>query len=235
MRNIQFATGELYHIYNRAVEGREIFHRKSYTTYFLESLLVGNTTLTMDQHWRRDRRNRKEVTASPLVEMIAMVLMPNHFHVFVRQLVDDGIPKLLQRVCNSFAKYLNKAEERKGGLFMGPYQAVHVSSDAQAQHLITYIHANPLDLGFSRWREGKISDWKKAEQRLTRYESSSLPLYLNSGTVHPLIRDLISVEFASTYHKEPGDHLKAIREWSERDLAHIEHALIEPYSTPGVE
>lgn len=227
MRSIQFATGEYYHLFNRAVEGREIFHMKRYTSYFLESLVVCNTKLDMNQHWRRDQRNRRQVMSDPLVEIAAFVLMPNHFHLLVRQLVDDGIPKLLQRACNSFAKYVNTFESRKGGLFMGPYQAVHISSDSQASHLFTYIHANPLDLRFPRWREGKVLDWDNAKHYLESYESSSLPLYLERGSVHPLARDVIAGSFAKAYYKKSSDHMNAIQFWSERGAEQVSHLTLE--------
>ena len=62
----------------------------------------------------------------PLVEVYAVTLMPNHFHILAKQLTDKGITKWLHRTCNSFSHAFNLIRSRKGTLFMGRFKAIPV-------------------------------------------------------------------------------------------------------------
>lgn len=225
IRTTQFANKEIYHICNRSVEGRNIFHTKAHVDYFLKSVIAANTTVDENPRWRRDPKHFSTLKKSPLVHIFCLTLLPNHFHFGVRQIVESGVQRFVQRVCNSFAKYFNLVEKRKGSLFMGRFSATHVSSDVQASHLITYIHANALDLRFPRWREGIVTDWSKAKPFLELYSNSSLPLYLGDNLGSPLIREIISRDFVDDFYQSPQAHWKAIQGWSERNIKFIEHFL----------
>jgi len=229
MRNIGLATDEIYHVCNRAVEGRNIFIRDKDNAYFLENLLIGNTESNLDHHWRRNPENLEKIKKNPLVEISCLCLMPNHFHIIMRQLVDNGIAKLMQRSCNSFAKYTNAKYERKGSLFMGPYKAMHISSENYATHLFTYIHANPLDLILPKWRDGELSksDWGRAKKFLKNYRYSSLPIFLCDKGADPLIKKLISTDLADTYYQDPKDYLSTIYDWSLEDYINIHNTTLE--------
>ena len=98
---------------------------------------------------------------------------------------------------------------------MSRYKAVHIKSDAQAAHIFSYIHGNPLDLKEPKWRNGKIGNWFIAKQFLQSYKWSSLGVY-TSTTTHPLIKRIINTEFAVNYFSSRSDHFEVLREWSSR-------------------
>ena len=77
-----------------------------------------------------------------LVEIIAFTTMPNHFHLLLRQLVDDGVSTFLRRWTNSYTRYFNTRHERIGPLFQGVFKSVAIHSDDQLLHVSRYIHIN---------------------------------------------------------------------------------------------
>lgn len=231
LRKDKLATNEIYHVCNRTVEGREIFVSPEDCVYFLETLFVGNTTATLPSNWRRDiftpRLEKILKKGRPLVSFRALTLMSDHLHFLIEQLVDNGIPYLMQRTCDSFAKYINKKYDRKGSLFMGRYKAVPIVSQAQANHIITYVHGNILDMFDPKWREGKIENWPKAKVFMEKYPWSTLGLFGKTGNSHPLISKFINKKFGENCYSRPGDYFNEIRNWSMRAKSGIEEYLLE--------
>lgn len=167
-------------------------------------------------------KNRKRI-----VDVYAITLMPNHFHICVKQLVDGGITRLMQRTCNSFSHYFNTKYERKGTLFMGRFQAVPILEDRQLFHLFVYIHANPLDMIMPKWRGGKIVDWQKVISFLKNYKWSSWGIYTNSSTQITEIQNLVTTDFPNSFLSEWGGLKKGLRGWSNRYYEHEKEIFLE--------
>jgi putative transposase len=81
------------------------------------------------------------------VEIVAFCLMPNHYHLLLKQLTPGGISNFIRLVGNSYTRYLNTAEQRVGPIFQGRFKSILVESDAYLLHLSRYIHLNPLATG----------------------------------------------------------------------------------------
>ena len=93
------------------------------------------------QYFEKQRKPRKL-----LVEILIFALMPNHFHLLLKQKRGGGIVKFMQKLGTGYTNYFNKKYKRVGGLFQGRFKAVLVSEEAHFIHLPFYIHTNPLDL-----------------------------------------------------------------------------------------
>jgi putative transposase len=159
-RLVALETGDIYHIMNRGVEKRKIFLSKSDFEHFLEGM----------DHYRSSESKLSRKLGSKhnlnkeLVEILAYCLMPNHFHLLLKQKRDGGISQFMGRLANSFTKYFNLRHDRVGPLFQGEFKAVSVDNDEQLLHLSRYIHLNPVVSGL-------LKD-------MTRYEWSSYPVYI---------------------------------------------------------
>lgn len=140
-----------YHLYNRGVEKRDIFlDDRDYKVFlhFLKKYLsprpqrgffptvIGLTPV----------RPRPIKTLYGLVVLLAYCLMPNHFHLLVKQKTKDGITKLMNRLGTNYGMYFNKRYGRVGSLFQGVYKAVLIDTDEQLLHLSRYIHLNPFEI-----------------------------------------------------------------------------------------
>lgn len=96
-------------------------------------------------------------SVNKLVDMLCFCLMPNHFHLLVRQNQPNGISRFIGQLSNSYTKYFNTKYHRVGPLFQGEFKAVHIETTEQLLHVSRYIHLNPLvsyltkDLNTYRW------------------------------------------------------------------------------------
>ena len=227
MRKVSLTTGEIYHICNRSTEGKHIFESSHDAERFLKTLYDYNTTHEGLRGARRHPNKSASVKGSPLVEVYATTIMPNHFHILVRQLVDGGITKWMQRSCNSFSHAYNLVHDRKGTLFMGRFQAVPVLDDHQLFHLLVYIHSNPLDLCVPHWRSGGVENWAKAKSFLANYRWSSLGVYEKGFTADNLFTHLVTTDSLHGFIFDRGGLENGIRNWSERSLEEIQNLILE--------
>ena len=121
--------------------------------------------LSVDQRKEIWNRLDKEKTHT---DILSYCLMPNHFHLLLKQNSENGISKLLGNLQNSYARYFNIKNERIGHLFQGQFKAVKIDSEEQLLHVSRYIHLNPYS-----------SAVVKDLNALQKYEWSSLPEYLD--------------------------------------------------------
>lgn len=102
-----------------------------------------------------------------LVEVLCYCAMPNHFHLLIKQLKDNGISNYIRKVSNSYAKYFNVKNKRVGPLLQGPFKSLLMETDEQLIHVSRYIHINPY-----------LANLIKRDQ-LKNYQYSSLPAYIS--------------------------------------------------------
>ncbi len=160
LRKDPFVTGEYYHIYNRGVDKRIIFKSNPDYERFLMLLYVANTLehLRLDNLINQNRKKFHEILkidrGPSLVFIGAWCLMPNHFHLIVRQEVDGGITKFMKKVGTGYAMYFNNKYKRQGALFGGLFKSKLVeNNDRYLRHLFGYIHLNPLEIQFPEWEK----------------------------------------------------------------------------------
>lgn len=78
-----------------------------------------------------------------LVEIIAYCIMPTHIHLILCQLKDEGISIYMKNLLNSYTRYFNIKNNRKGPLWQGRFKSILIQTDEQLLHLTRYIHLNP--------------------------------------------------------------------------------------------
>ena len=126
--------GEYFHIYNRGVNGENIFKEKRNYYYFL------------DQYFSY---------CSPVIETIAYALLKNHFHLLVqikenvqvqerngKGMIQLTALKQLSHFFNSYAQSINKENKRTGSLFESPFKRKLIDQDNYLNSVIYYLHYN---------------------------------------------------------------------------------------------
>ncbi len=103
-----------------------------------------------------NKETQQKIVKAKFVELTSFCLMPNHFHLIMKEVEENGTARYMQRVLNSYTKYYNTKYHKSGHLFQGPYKAVHVSNNKQLLYLSTYVHRNPREL--KEWKN-KESDY----------------------------------------------------------------------------
>jgi putative transposase len=139
-----------YHVYNRGVEKRNIFLDDQDYGVFLSYLKF----YLMPPQGPKDPRGPSP-RLSPAqqlsnhnnkISLIAYCLMPNHFHLAIKQYEIDSMTNFLRALATRYSMYFNKRYARVGSLFQGRYKAVLIDNDMQLLYLTKYIHRNPLAL-----------------------------------------------------------------------------------------
>jgi REP element-mobilizing transposase RayT len=182
MRNITFSEGEYYHLYNRGVDKRNTFSAPAEYRRFMAYLVAVNSPATAPIRYAVATKNLQglalEIGGSRLVAIGAFCLMPNHFHLYVTPVVDNGISKFMQRLQTAYTMYFNEKHRRSGALFQGTFKAQHIDTDAYAKYLFSYIHLNPAKLKDPQWKERGPRDIGRLRDFLCTYPYSSLQEYL---------------------------------------------------------
>ncbi len=166
-RLVQFVQGQYYHLFNRGANRDSIFRGDEDFIAFLTQF--------------------KQYTVAFSIQVIAYCLMPNHFHLLVRQDGDTKAGLAVQYTCNSYTQRFNHRYVRQGTLFQGRFRARHVADDVYLRHLCRYIHANPVKDGFALqpelWRYSNYLEW--IEQRKgTLVDRAFIKAHFDSAAVY---------------------------------------------------
>lgn len=135
--------GRFYHVYNRGVNGEDLFREERNYRYFLE-------------------KYARHVPS--VAKTFAYALLPNHFHVLVEirtfkpmdtdtVLTPKHVSRAFANLFSGYAKAINKAYGRTGSLFERPFQRIEINSDRYFQRVVRYIHQNPE-------RHGLVEDFR---------------------------------------------------------------------------
>ncbi len=137
IRKTPLITEEIYHIFNRGVDLRPIFlDKRDYrrAINLLDFYQVGNSSLRYSKFNKLPKNLKRDFVADlkskpKVVEVISFCLMPNHYHLLVKQKGEGGIGKFVRNFQIGFSKYFNEKRGRCGPLFQGQFKVVRVETD----------------------------------------------------------------------------------------------------------
>jgi len=132
----KYLDGHTYHVYNRGAHQLTIFRRP--------------------RHYRKCVGLLLKYSIHYHVSLLAHCLMPNHYHLIVRQETEGSISRFLQTTFNSFVQYYNVSESHSGTLFQGPAKSTMVDTDEYLLQAIRYVHTNPVSAKLVK----RASDWE---------------------------------------------------------------------------
>ncbi len=160
MRPHSFVNGEFYHVYSHTISDLPLFRNDSDYIRFLQVLFSSNGQRAMPHLGRAnglnlvsDIRDEKINLGEPLVDIISFCLMPNHFHLLLREIKDGNISIFMHRILVSFSKYINIKYERRGHVFERTFNSKIISDNEYLLRVSSYIHLNSKD----------IREWHKKE------------------------------------------------------------------------
>lgn len=208
-RAVTFINEGFYHIYNRGVEKRIIFEVEPDYQRFLEVLRYYQLGGPKPR-FSTFKRFNQDLSKNPLiVEIVCFCLMPNHFHLLIRQLKTGGVQEFISKVSNSYTKYFNTKYKRVGPLFQAEFKAVSIESEEQLLHLSRYIHLNPYVAQIA--------------ENIENYPYSSFPEYLREKGGFCNTKPILDF-FSSQGHYE--EFVRDQKEYA-KELASIKHLLQE--------
>ena len=194
-RQLPLVNGEIYHILNRGVAHSPVFVNRYDYKRFINSIKLYqfqsppvNCSRFINLTENEKEKNLKNLTKQ--VEILSYCLMPNHFHLILKQKEENGIAEFMRYSANSYGKYFNEKHNRKGPLFEGRFRAVRVESEEQLLHLGRYIHLNP----YSAFLVKKIED-------LFDYPYSSMREHLGLSDERLCQKEIIMKAFGGSIKK----------------------------------
>ncbi len=206
-----YVENGFYHVYNRGVEKRNIFLDEQDYNVFLNYLKIYLSnrdeliSLIKKQADLSDDQKNKEISKLMTlknyfnkIELICYVLMPNHFHLEIKQKNKSDMEDFMRSLITKYSKYFNKRYDRVGPLFQGRYNAVLITNERYLLHLGRYIHLNPQEIIVNK-------------QSLSSYPWSSYPAYINKLSVSWLNKNY----FFSNFEKNVGFSFNSHKEFIE--------------------
>ena len=179
-RKTPFAIDEWYHCYSRGIDKRIAYEDVHDYRRFLEQLYLANnkTPLRRDDIGTQNFEKILQVQRNGmLVSIGAFCLMPNHFHLVLKEIAENGITTFMQKLGTAYTMYFNVRYARTGNLFVKPFRSRHIENDRYLQHLINYVHCNPAELYEPKWKIGHIKNLQALTEKLIEYPYSSLGAY----------------------------------------------------------
>lgn len=145
-------AGNIYHLYNRGINGENIFKEKRNYYHFL---------------------NKYKEHCSDILETYAYALLKNHFHLMIKVKeniivtrrdgkgeIELNASKQLSHFFNCYAQSFNTAYKRHGKLLEVPFSRKLIDSDDYFTSLIYYIHFNPQHHQFvNDFRDWEFTSW----------------------------------------------------------------------------
>ncbi len=182
----QYIEGGYYHIYNRGVEKRTIFIDHQDYSVFLRFLKEYLLPLNHPDLLKLKSLNKKRhpINCSSDIDLLSFCLMPNHFHLFIKQKTQQGIKSFMKALSTNYAMYFNYKYDRVGPLFQSIYKAALIEGESYFLHLSRYIHINPKEIldrdqplheypysSYLYFLQRKRADWIKPYEILALFRS----------------------------------------------------------------
>jgi len=210
-RVVPLVNDHYYHVLNRGVEKRNIFHDDRDRTRFLEMLDYYRYLGPKPSFSKVGSEQIQDFQGNEkLIEINCFCLMPNHFHLLIKQLKDGGISEFMRKTSDGYTRYFNLRHDRIGPLFQGAYKAVLIEKDEQLMHVSRYIHLNPL----VSFLTGDLNSFKW----------SSFPIYLGLQQ-----NDLVNKKEISGFFKDGESYKNFVLDQADYaiKLEQIKHALLD--------
>jgi len=172
-------TNQVYHVFNKGIAGQPIFSSVyDYQRFFylIDYYRFSSPDLRFSFYNRLPVERKQKfleemkMIKTKQVEIYAYCFIPNHYHLLLKEIENNGIRKFIANLQNSYAKYFNKKGGRNGSLFQEMFKIVRIEDDEQFVHVARYIHLNPL-----------TSYIIKSANDLERYTWSSYASYLEKA------------------------------------------------------
>lgn len=151
IRNIPLVTDQVYHIFNKSQGNIPVFQSTRSGQAMLDAIWYyqyQKVPMKLSYFRAQSKKDREMISTGLLttphyINLLAYCLMPNHYHLLIKQTADNGISKYMGNVQNSITRYLNIKHKQKGHIFIGQFKAIRIESDEQLLHVSRYIHLNP--------------------------------------------------------------------------------------------
>lgn len=174
-----FNKNYYYHLFNKSIANFGIFTNNKGVERFIKILDYYNNfdkKISFSLFLRKNikvKNNLLLLRENSIVKFISFCIMPDHYHLLIKSLSHEKISKYISDVENSYTRYFNIRNNRKGPLWQSRFKAVVIKNNLQLLHVSRYIHLNPTTNSLVNHPE----DWRFSSYK----EIISSPLLLKEN------------------------------------------------------
>lgn len=193
MRTEPYAIGSYLHVVKRGARGMPITGNASDKRRFLRILYMMNEEY-YDENWERalqgkefGERPAEWPVRKPLTSVLAFTLMPNHFHLILRETVEGGVSTFMQKLGQSMTVHFNAKYKQRGSIFQGSYRSRTIENDSYFQYALAYVLVkNTFELYPAGSLKGATKNFNTAWKWGIQYPFTSLSTVIAPGN-NPII------------------------------------------------
>jgi REP element-mobilizing transposase RayT len=204
MRKEPFTVGSYIHVIKRGSRGLPIVRDDLDRWRFLLMLKHFNDE-NVSESWFRDlmddkisntlNRSKKWLPQKKIVKILAFTLLDNHFHFLLKEIVEGGVSKFMQKLGTGMAKTYNEKYNERGSLFQGAYHSKTINEDMYLRYVSVYIQVkNAFDM-FPGGQNAAKKDFDIAYEWAIKYPYCSLSDYAGVRKSSILDTDLLGELF----------------------------------------
>ena len=135
-----------YHIFNRGADGAPLFHDHKDFEHFMILLYIANNT----DHFTLRGMEAEDTFATrrtqTIVDIVAYCLLPDQFHLVLRDREPDGTRHFIHKVGTAYVMYYNHKYGHLGTVFAGTYRARRVPDQSRLYEMIRRVHLYPFSV-----------------------------------------------------------------------------------------
>ncbi|HOL36027.1 MAG TPA: transposase [bacterium] len=168
-RELEIVCGNCYHVFNIAVNGARVFQQPSHYERFIRLIQY----YRKDMFWKYTRFESlksyspevvlSQTNAEKLVDIIAYCIMPNHFHIILKQVSDGGVAKFMAKITHSYAKFFNRRKKKIGPVWAGRYRCSKIETKNEFLCISRHLHMEPVFVGLvktpGQWQYSSFNEY----------------------------------------------------------------------------
>lgn len=123
----ELVDGGIYHVYSRGNNFQKLYRQREDCQIFLQLIQKTKTTFLFD--------------------VFHYCLMPNHYHLLLKIMRGDDLPRIMHSVLLSYTRYYKKAYGFKGHVFASRFRSPLIQEESYYLQCGRYIERNPVKAG----------------------------------------------------------------------------------------
>lgn len=200
-----FSVDSYIHVYNRGTKKLPIYRKVDDLHRLLLNLYYFNHAGQMPDNWKRELEASGHSShfqwpdtweeRQPIVSILGFSIMPNHFHLIIKEIIEGGTSRFMHRVSMAYSKFINEKYQESGSLFQGTFKSRLIEEDSDFRNLAVYVMVkNPFEL-YPGGLKLAVKNFDDAYKLASEDILNSLGAYAGTRTIPIVTKDLIGELF----------------------------------------
>jgi len=208
MQREKITIDSFVHVYNRGNRKQEIVRSNRDKWHFLEILYHLNDEFISANPFYKIQGSLKPgfnkpfirpdgwPERKPLVKILSFSLLENHYHLFLKEIRENGISLFMQRFGTSMTKYFNAKYKEDGRLFQGPYKMKRIDEEMYFKYLSVYVQVKNVFEIYPGGYKKAVNEFEKAYDWAIKYPYCSLADYAGERNSPIIDKDILGEFFS---------------------------------------